>query len=476
MNDPTAPADEPLKVLVIDDEEGLARSCAQIARAEGHAVHVAHRADEGLKLAQRIAPDVVLCDVVLPDANGLDVLEAVRKRDPDTLVIMITGFATVDASMEALNLGAYDYIPKPFTAMQLRILLGRAAVQARLTRDNRRLRAQLRDTMDGDHRAIGTSPAMQEMMERVYRVAGTEASVLISGESGTGKELIARALHSNSPRAEWPFVPVNCAAMPSELLESELFGHVKGAFTGARDARVGLMESAAGGTFFLDEVCEMSLDLQAKMLRALQERRVRPVGGREEVSLDIRVVAATNRDPERAVREGALREDLYFRLNVVPVRVPALRERREDIELLAAHFLQRFCERYRRRLTLDRSAADALRVYAWPGNVRELQNVVERMVSLASDDGVLGVDALPAEIRDGGDDDRDAGAMRRREPLGRYHDAKEATVERFERGYLRRLLADHRGNVTAAARAAGLSRRTVHRLLTKHRIDVAVDG
>ena len=176
------------------------------------------------------------------------------------------------------------------------------------------------------------------------------------------------------------------------------------------------------------------------------------------------------------MREGALREDLYFRLNVVPVRVPALRERREDIELLAAHFLQRFCERYRRRLTLDRSAADALRVYAWPGNVRELQNVVERMVSLASDDGVLGVDALPAEIRDGGDDDRDAGAMRRREPLGRYHDAKEATVERFERGYLRRLLADHRGNVTAAARAAGLSRRTVHRLLTKHRIDVAVDG
>jgi DNA-binding NtrC family response regulator len=472
MTDPTAPSSDPLKVLIIDDEEGLARSCAQIARAEGHAVHVAYRADEGLRLARRVAPDVVLCDVVLPDANGLDILREVRERDPDVLVIMITGFATVDASMEALNLGAYDYIPKPFTAMQLRILLGRAAVQARLTRDNRRLRAQLRGAIDDEHRAVGTSPPMLEMMERVRRVAGTEASVLISGESGTGKELIAHAIHAHSLRGGRPFVPVNCAAMPSDLLESEMFGHVRGAFTGAGETRMGLMESAAGGTFFLDEVCEMSLELQAKLLRSLQERSVRPVGGRQEVALDIRVVAATNRDPERAVRDGALREDLYFRLNVVPVRVPPLRERPGDVELLAAHFLQRFCARYSRDLSLDTEAVEALRAHSWPGNVRELQNVIERVVSLAPADGVIDAAALPPEIRGGGD-----GTVRRLAvsdgPLGRYHEAKESTLDRFEKAYLRRLLAEHDGNVTAAARTAGLSRRTVHRLLSKHSLDAA---
>jgi DNA-binding NtrC family response regulator len=475
MTDSTAPAGDPLKILVIDDEEGLARSCAQIARAEGHAVHVAYRADEGLRLARQVAPDVILCDVVLPDANGLDVLRASRERDPDVLVIMITGFATVDASMEALNLGAYDYIPKPFTAMQLRILLGRAAVQARLTRDNRRLRAQLRGTTEDEHSGIGNSPAMLETMERVRRVAQTEASVLISGESGTGKELIAHAIHTHSERSAHAFVPVNCAAMPSDLLESELFGHVRGAFTGARESRIGLMESAAGGTFFLDEICEMGLELQAKLLRALQERRVRPVGGREEVALDIRVVAATNRDPERAVRDGDLREDLYFRLNVVPIRVPPLRERPGDIELLAAHFLQRYCARYGRSLSLDRSAVEALRAHAWPGNVRELQNVIERVVSLAAADGVIDASALPAEVRGRGavplavEPTLDG-------PLGPYHVEKETTLDRFERAYLRRLLDDHDGNVTAAARTAGLSRRTVHRLLSKHRLDAPSPG
>ncbi len=474
MTDPTDSASEPLKILVIDDEEGLARSCGQIARAEGHAVHVAYRADEGLRLARSLGPEVILCDVVLPDANGLDVLREVRAHDPDTLVIMITGFATVDASMEALDLGAYDYIPKPFTAMQLRILLGRAAAQARLARDNRRLRAQLRDAAGDEYRAVGQSAAMLGLLELVQRAARTEASVLISGESGTGKELIARALHANSARAHRAFVPVNCAAMPTELLESELFGHVKGAFTGAADARVGLMEAAEGGTFFLDEICEMSLDLQAKLLRALQERRVRPVGGRDEVELDIRVVAATNRDPDRAVRQGALREDLFFRLNVVPVRVPPLRERRDDVELLAAHFLQRFCRRYGRRLSLDRSALDALRAYDWPGNVRELQNVIERVVSLASGDGVIDVQALPIEIRAERHASPEAGPVLTG-PLHPFHEAKEAMVDRFERLYLRRLLSEHEGNVTAAARTAGLSRRTVHRLLAKHEIEGSGD-
>ncbi|MEN8374550.1 MAG: sigma-54 dependent transcriptional regulator [Gemmatimonadota bacterium] len=464
-----------LKILVIDDEEGLARSCAQIARAEGHEVHIAHRADEGRRMARAFRPEIVLCDVVLPDANGLDILKDLRAEAPDALVIMITGFATVDASVEALDLGAYDYIPKPFTAMQLRILLGRASIQARLARDNRRLRAQLLDGGVGSDRAVGSSPAMLELMERVRRVAATEASVLISGESGTGKELVARALHANSARAEHPFVAVNCAAVPSDLLESELFGHVEGAFTGAREARVGLMESAAGGTFFLDEICEMGNDLQAKMLRALQERRVRPVGGRDEVELDIRVLAATNRDPEQAVRDGLLRDDLYFRLNVVPIRVPALRDRRDDVELLAAHFLERFCARYGRRLTLTGDAIEALRAYRWPGNVRELQNAIERVVSLAVDDASIDALALPPEIRAERSGPAE-GAEAPSGPLAPYHVAKEGVVDRFERLYLRRLLDEHGGNVSAAARTAGLSRRTVHRLLAKHELDIGVSG
>ncbi|MFW6079662.1 MAG: sigma-54 interaction domain-containing protein, partial [Gemmatimonadota bacterium] len=302
-------------------------------------------------------------------------------------------------------------------------------------------------------------------------VATTDASVLISGESGTGKELIARAIHTRSRRSEGPFIPANCAAIPESLLESELFGHERGAFTGADTMKRGLMEHANGGTFLLDEVCEMSQELQAKLLRALQERHVRRVGGKEELPVDIRVVAATNRDPERAVEEGVLREDLYFRLNVVPIRVPPLRERREDVLPLVRHYLQEFAERYERAaLRLSAEAIGALESYAWPGNVRELQNLTERIVSLAAPGQEITPRELPAAVA-GVDAPVDAGRLFRTDRP--FHEAKEMAVDTFERAYLRTLMAESDGNISRAARKADVSRKTIHRLLRKHDLDAS---
>jgi DNA-binding NtrC family response regulator len=380
---------------------------------------------------------------------------------------MITGFATVNSSIEAIQAGAYDYIPKPFTATQLRILIGRAAQQVQLARDNAQLRDQLKRQFSFEN-IVGSGEAIQKVFSMVSRVAPTEANVFISGESGTGKELIARAIHSSSRRSERPFVAINCAALPDQLLESELFGHEKGAFTGAEGQRRGLLETAAGGTFFLDEVSEMSLDLQAKLLRVVQERRIRRVGGDAEIPIDVRWVSATNRDPEEAVREGLLRQDLYFRLNVVPVRVPALRERRDDIPLLVQHFLNRFGESYGRpHMRLSADAMQALRAYHWPGNVRELQNIIERIVSLSGGGQIVPVEEIPEEIVDGDS----VLATRSRPPIAAdrpFHEAKAEAISDFEKEYLRDLLAQNGGNISQAARQAGIDRKTIHRMLVKY--------
>src|SRR5690606_23057305 len=315
----------------------------------------------------------------------------------------------------------------------------------------------------------GVSDAMQRLFALVLRVAPTDASVFLSGESGTGKELIARGIHLNSRRADEAFVAVNCAAFPENLLESELFGHEKGAFTGADSQKRGLMEYASGGTFFLDEICEMSLELQAKLLRALQERKIRRLGGEAEIPVNIRVIAATNRDPEEAVAQGILRQDLYFRLNVVPVNVPPLRERKEDIPLLAQHFLRRYAEQYERdgaeplRLTPD--AIRVLTAYRWPGNVRQIQNVIERVVSLASPGQEITAADLPEEIR--GDGSQGTSALAFSTDLT-FQQAKDVAIEAFERTYLEALLARHGGNISQAAREAQIDRKTIQRLLKKH--------
>ncbi len=458
-----------ITVLIVDDEELLVKSCGQILSSEGYTVHTEGRGRSALDMVRRHRPDLILADLHLPDMDGMVLLKEIKKISPESLVIMITGFATVDSSVEAIRAGAYDYIPKPFTATQLRILIGRAAQQVQLVRDNAVLRDQLKKQYSFEN-IVGTSESIQKVFSVVSRVAPTDASVFISGESGTGKELIARAIHMNSRRSDRPFMAINCAALPDHLLESELFGHEKGAFTGADVARRGLLEAASGGTFFLDEVTEMSMDLQAKLLRVIQERKIRRVGGEGELQIDVRWVSATNRDPEKAVKDGALRQDLLFRLNVVPLKLPPLRARRDDIPALAQHFLRKYAQEYERPQI--NFAPDSLRIlceYDWPGNIRELQNMVERVVSLCSPGQTIGKDDLPEELVN-----RERSTTRGFSPFlsdQLFHDAKAEAVSSFEKEYLRSLLEKNGGNISQAARQAGIDRKTIHRMLAKYELE-----
>ena len=458
----------PITVLVVDDEEPFALICKKILVSEGYEVLCEGRGRTALEVVRRSRPAIVLVDRMLPDTDGLTLLKEIKQIAAETLVVMITGFATVDSSVEALQAGAYDYIPKPFTATQLRILTGRAAQQVRLSRDNERLRREL-EQQNSFENIIGTSDAMQRIFSIVARVASTDASVFVAGESGTGKELIARAIHGRSRRSKGPFVAINCAALPPQLLESELFGHEKGAFTGADSRHRGLLEVASGGTFFLDEISEMSMELQAKLLRVVQERKIRRVGGDAELPIDVRWISATNRDPEEAVDEGMLRRDLFFRLNVVPLGLPPLRQRREDIPLLATHFLRQFCRQYgRNALRLSPAALRILSQHSWPGNVRELQNVMERLVSLSASEEI-DLDDLPDDVTSTGPWENGA-AVSFATDLP-FHDAKAEAISAFEQTYLRSLLARTSGNISRAARQAGIDRKTIHRMLSKYDIE-----
>lgn len=458
----------PLTILVVDDEELLAKSCKQILSSEGYTVYCEGRGKGALDLVRRQRPDIILMDLMLPDMDGLALLKEVKQTAPETLVIMITGFATVNSSVEAIEAGAYDYIPKPFTATQLRILIGRAAQQVHLARDNAQLRDQLKRQY-GFENIIGSSDAIQNIFSVISRIAPTDASVFISGESGTGKELIARAIHSNSRRSDRPFMAINCAALPDQLLESELFGYEKGSFTGAEVRHRGLLEATSGGTFLLDEISEMSIELQAKLLRVIQERKIRRVGGEVEIPVDLRLISATNRDPEQAVKDGLLRQDLFFRLNVIPLRVPPLRARREDIVPLVQHFFRRYAEEYDRRdVRLSPETLRALENYEWPGNVRELQNVVECIVSLSGPGQTVHLRDLPKEIS------APNGRVISRLSVGAdrpFHEAKAEAISVFEREYLRDLLARNAGNISRAARQAGMDRKTIHRMLAKYQME-----
>jgi DNA-binding NtrC family response regulator len=466
-----APETQPsINVLIVDDEELLVKSCAQILSSEGYHVFTEGRGRNALDVVRRYRPEIVLSDIHLPDTDGMDLLKEIKRLSPESLVIMITGFATVDSSVEAIRAGAYDYIPKPFTATQLRILIGRAAQQVKLVRDNALLRDQLKKQYSFDN-IVGNSDSIQKVFSLVSRVAPTDASVFISGESGTGKELIARAIHTNSRRSDRPFVAINCAALPDNLLESELFGHEKGAFTGADTQRRGLLDLASGGTFFLDEISEMSMDLQAKLLRVIQERRIRRVGGEEEIPIDVRWVSATNRDLEKAVREGHIRQDLFFRLNVVPLKLPPLRSRRDDVPALAQHFLRRYAQEYDRpQIRFAQEALRKLSEYDWPGNIRELQNVVERVVSLCAPGDEIGKDDLPEEVLYGevSGGGRAFATINADQP---FHDAKADAVSAFEKEYLKELLDRHGGNISRAARSAGIDRKTIHRMLIKYQLE-----
>jgi DNA-binding NtrC family response regulator len=463
-------------VLIVDDEPDMVENCARILRRSGYHCLTATDPHRALALLESDAPDLLLTDLKMPGMDGMELLRRARDLDPSLPVIMITAFATIESAVSAVKEGAFDYLPKTFTVDQLQVAVERAFRQRQLQVENRNLRQQLQATF-GLENVIGRSPAMTRVFELVKKAARSDANILIVGESGTGKELIARAIHANSPRASQPFVPVDCASLPEQLLESELFGHEKGAFTGAIKTKPGLIETAHRGTLFLDEIGEMPLGLQSKLLRTIQERQVRRVGGTSFINVDVHVVSATNRDLRETVTRRQFREDLYYRVNVIEIRLPPLRERAGDVTLLAHAFLKKYG--HERITAFEGETLAALESYGWPGNVRELQNVVERACALADGeivrrrdlpDYVLARESLrPAASGGagtaGGVDPRIASAEGL--PLT---EARERWLAVLEGNYLRDLLDRHDGNVSAAAKAAGVDRKTFHRLVTKHQV------
>jgi len=443
------------RLLIVEDERAIRLALSGLLRREGYEVE---QAEDGAEALRRLAAepfDLVLTDLALGEgASGMDVLRAARRDQPETPVVMITAHGSEKIAVEAMKLGAEDYVPKPFDNDEIRLVVRRALERTELARENRMLRARLEREL-GWGNLIGAGPAMRRVFATIQKVAETDLTVLIRGESGTGKELVAQALHQHSARKQGPFVAVNCAAISRELVESELFGHEKGAFTGAEARRVGRFESADGGTIFLDEIGDMLPETQAKVLRVLQERSFERVGGSKTIQVDVRVVAATHRDLERDVREGRFRQDLYYRLQVLELDMPPLRERREDVPALAARFLEQLAERHGR--TARRLAPDALGAlsrYAWPGNVRELRNVVERAAVLAPNEEIRAEDLSFPAAR--------AGAEPAAEAEGQpFADAKRTAVEQFERAFLLRALRENEGNISRTAEAIGMVRQSL---------------
>lgn len=385
------------RILVVDDEESLLEFLSLLLVDEGYEVATANSVESARTRLTESNPDLVLSDIMMPDGNGLDLLKEIKESDATTSVVMMTAYTSTKAAIEAMRLGAYDYVSKPFDVDELKVVIQKAVEQVDLVDENVYLRRELEQKYTFSN-IIGKSPRMQSVFGLVERVARTTSTVLIHGESGTGKELIARAIHFAGPRSGERFLSINCGALPENLLESELFGHERGAFTGAVKEKKGLFQEANGGTLFLDEIGETSLPMQVKLLRALQEKRVRKVGGAKEEMVDTRIVTATNRDLEERIREGEFREDLYYRINVIPIDLPALRQRREDIPLLVDHFIRKYSTEMgieSRKISIE--AIKMLEGYDWPGNVRELENIVERALALSANDPITTKD-LPVHL------------------------------------------------------------------------------
>ncbi len=475
MSGPTSTDAQAPRVLVVDDEESLAEFLEIFLHKEGFAVTTTTSGEEAVRLASGDVPfDLVLTDLMMPGVDGLEVLSRVKERSPHTEVVMMTAYATADTAIEAMQRGAYDYVQKPFKVDELRVVLDRALGRRRLVLENQDLRQRVTAADGGPFaRIVGRSPAIQEVLEVIRRVADTRTSVLITGESGTGKELLARALHDASGRRDAPFIAVNCGAIPEALMESELFGHVKGAFTSAHAAKQGMFQAASGGTLFLDEIAELPIHLQVKLLRALQERRVRPVGATAEIPVDVRVVAATNADLEELVAAGDFREDLYYRLNVIRIKAPPLRERPEDIILIARRLLARFSEDTGKNIRdLDPTVVDVLVGYDFPGNVRELENVLERAVAFETTSRIT-LPSLPREILDRSRRGAPLDAIARLPPEGLD---LEDLLAKIERKLLRQALERSGGNRTEAARLLGISFRAIRYKLDKYGLRDAPKG
>ena len=454
----TSPTDSAPRVLIVDDESGILDSLRILLKTEGFVPYTAHGGRQGIEKIDELQPDIVLTDVRMPDVTGVQVLSHARQADAHTPVILMTAQATLQSAMQAVNEGAFYYIQKPFRNDELVAILRRAAEHRRLRVENHSLKQEIRRRDKSTNgRPVGRSKSWLDVLRLAETVAPTDSTVLITGESGTGKEVIARYIHDLSTRADHSFLSINCGALPESLLESELFGHVKGSFTGAVKDKTGLFAAADHGTFFLDEIGETTPSTQVKLLRVLQQREVIPVGATESISVNTRVLAATNRDLEDEIKRGAFRADLFYRLNVIAVHLPPLRQRTEDIPLLADSFLARSAQlRGEPQKGLAEDALDALMAYAWPGNVRELENALERAVILSSGDTIR-VDALPERV-----------TARRAEPLVSERTPVTPTLEAIERAYIQWVLQNEGGNKSRAADMLGIDPSTLYRKLARY--------
>ncbi len=441
-------------VLVIDDEESVRAGCVQTLAAEGYRVKAAENGTVGLQLAQKGSFDVIILDLRMPGMDGMEVLDKLRQHDPGVLVIVITGYATIDSAVGAMKRGAYDFLPKPFTPESLLAVVARAADRKRLAMENVCLRLELDERM-GPDAIVGRSPAMVEVAELVRKVAVADSTVLICGETGSGKELVAKAIHRHSDRRDKPFVVVDCGALVETLFESELFGHVEGSFTGAVETTHGKFELAHGGTVFLDEIANVGGNIQAKLLRVIQEREVTKVGSSQRIEVDVRIVAATNKDLAEEMKEGRFREDLFYRINVVPIHLPPLRDRREDIPVLAEYFLRKFGERRKRDVTgISDEAMRSLEAYDWPGNVRELENAVERAVVMADGETIRPRDLLYYGLGQPG-------------PMQAPPGGRLLEVEKRE---IADALRRFNGHKSKAAEYLGINRKTLREKIAKYRL------
>src|SRR5437867_8045467 len=470
----TAELKSTIHILIVDDERSLRESCATVLQYEGYQVSLSGRGDEARDMLKRTKVDIVLLDLYMEEVSGMRLLRTCLEAHPGTVVIMMTGNPSVDSSLEALRAGAWDYLPKPFSGTHLQILLGRAAHGVLVARESHAIQAEFARENGNSERVtvLGASPAFRRAIDLARRVAPTDASVFITGESGSGKELIAQFIHYHSRRSSRPLIAVNCAALPEALLESEMFGHCKGAFTGAVRDKPGLLEAANGGTLLLDELVEMPKSIQAKLLRVIQDGVVRRVGSETtDAVVNVRFIAATNTNPEQAVQSGLLREDLYYRLRVVPIHVPSLRERPEDIPVLAERFLAHYWGRHRNQADpapkFSRSALWALGAHSWPGNVRELQNVIEHAVVLLEPGAEIRAEDIPFIETAATDPEK----LADEEPEGdeaSYYSARDRLLARFDRRYLTRVVMRAGGNLSKAARLAQVDRTTFYRLMERH--------
>jgi len=457
------------KVFVIDDEENICKSCVEVLHDEGYEVHAFTKPREALARLWREGADLVLLDLRMPDADVIEVLKDIKQRSPETTVVIITGYASVETAVASLKLGAFDYVSKPFTPDELSTTVKRALEHRRLVTENKYLREELSRKIEVDN-MIGESPAMKEVRELIKRVAPTDSTVLIHGESGTGKELVARAIHRMSPRQEKNFVVVDCASLAQSVIESELFGYVKGAFTGAAETKQGLLEIAEGGTLFLDEIANINLDIQAKLLRVLQEQEFKRVGDSKSRKMNIRFVAATNRDLEKMINERTFREDLFYRLDVFRIHLPPLRERKDDVPLLARSFLDSFVKNMHKDVIgFSSEALLLLKEYEWPGNVRELRNMVERLVIMVDEpvaDSPEVAFALGGKVRR-----IPTPVPKTAEELKKIRrETTQRIVDDLESAFVLDALKRNNWNVTRAAEEVGLLRPNFHALMRKHHI------